>query len=100
MYLLSMSISHTTVVCSCAIFFPFHAILIFNGVQRLSHDKDFQNLFSLIVTCIYRSVRPMGSVDSEVEITAKRVGECVVIVSFECNEMGDIQGETSVAVKP
>ena len=42
----------------------------------------------------------MGSVDSEVEITAKRVGECVVIVSFECNEMGDIQGQTSVAVKP
>ena len=42
----------------------------------------------------------MGSAEAEVEITAKRVGQCVVIGSFECNEMGDIQGQTDVEITP
>jgi len=36
----------------------------------------------------------------EVEVTAKRAGDCVVISSFECKEMGDIQGQCTVTVHP
>jgi len=36
----------------------------------------------------------------EVEVTAKRAGDCVVISSFECKEMGDIQGQCTVTVQP
>jgi len=37
--------------------------------------------------------------EAEVEIKAKRAGDCVVISSFECKEMGDIQGQRTYKVK-
>jgi len=37
--------------------------------------------------------------EAEMEITAKRAGDCVVISSFECEEMGDIQGQRTYKVK-
>ena len=36
--------------------------------------------------------------EASIEMVAKRAGECVIITSFECNEMGDIQGHISVTV--
>ncbi|XP_067929729.1 protein-glutamine gamma-glutamyltransferase K-like isoform X2 [Watersipora subatra] len=36
---------------------------------------------------------------ADLEMVAKRHGDCVVITSFECKELGDVQGQASVVVK-
>jgi len=47
----------------------------------------------------YSTISAGEVVEAEVEVTAKRAGYCVVISSFECKEMGDIQGQCTVEVK-
>jgi len=47
----------------------------------------------------YSTIGAGELVEAEVEVTAKRAGHCVVISSFECKEMGDIQGQCTVEVK-
>ncbi|XP_067932064.1 hemocyte protein-glutamine gamma-glutamyltransferase-like [Watersipora subatra] len=39
-----------------------------------------------------------ATVEVECDITAKRVGDCVIITSFECKELGDMQAQCSVVI--
>ncbi|KAF6036411.1 hypothetical protein EB796_005283 [Bugula neritina] len=51
------------------------------------------------VTISTDTIGPGEMGEAEMEITAKRAGDCVVISSFECEEMGDIQGQRTYKVK-
>ena len=46
----------------------------------------------------YSTVKPGAKVEVDCEVTAKRAGDCIVITSFECLEMGDLQGQCTVVV--
>ncbi|XP_067932065.1 hemocyte protein-glutamine gamma-glutamyltransferase-like [Watersipora subatra] len=45
------------------------------------------------------NVKVGGTAEIECDITAKRVGDCVIISSFECKELGDMQSQCSVLVE-
>ena len=47
---------------------------------------------------LFSDVKSNGMAAAEIDIVAKRTGDCIIITSFESNEMGDIQGQASVSV--